>query len=129
MLQKIAVDNGLGIQAQQLYFSSFVFISAATFVLFKFRTLHILTEINRRDNWLGIVGGVLYFFASLTSITSNHMIPASITFTIIQFNAVWTILVGVLVFKEIDYRKHWLRLLVGVSFAIASIVLLLFARF
>jgi glucose uptake protein GlcU len=45
-----------------------------------------------------------------------------------QFNAVWTILIGVLIFKEINWRKHWLRLLVGIILAIVSIGLLVLGR-
>ncbi|MCL2451587.1 GRP family sugar transporter [Candidatus Saccharibacteria bacterium] len=128
MLQKLAINHGLETQAQQLYFSSFVFISAVVFVFFKYRNLKVLGQIKKKDNWLGILGGALFFFASLTSIISNHFIPASVAFTIIQFNAVWTVLIGVLIFKEIEWRKHWLRLLAGIVLAIVSIVLLVMAK-
>jgi glucose uptake protein GlcU len=124
----MAINDGLGTQAQQLYFASFVFISAAVFVFIKHRNLKALRDIKQKDNWLGILGGALYFFASLTSIISNHFIPASIAFTIIQFNAVWTILIGVLYFKEINLRKHWLRLLFGIVLAAVSIWLLVIAK-
>jgi glucose uptake protein GlcU len=124
ILQKMAINDGLGAQAQQLYFSSFIFISAVAFIWFKFRSLKVLGKIKQKDNWLGILGGALFFFASLTSIASNHLIPASIANTIIQFNAVWTILIGVLIFKEINWRKHWPRLLLGIILAIISIGLL-----
>ena len=127
MFQKLAVNKGLGIQTQQLYFSSFVFISAVVFILLKDHSLKELRRIKKKDNWLGILGGLLYFFASLTAITANHLIPASIAFTVIQFNAVWTILVGVLIFKEINWRRHWLRLLSGITLAIVSIGLLVMA--
>ena len=127
MLQKIAINDGLGTQAQQLYFSSFVFISALIFILFKDHSLKELTQIKKKDNWLGVLGGLLYFFASLTSIISNHLIPASIAFTVIQFNAVWTILIGVFIFKEINWHKHWLRLLLGIILSIISIGFLVMA--
>jgi glucose uptake protein GlcU len=128
LLQKTAVAEGLGTQAHNLYFSLFTFIAAAVFVLFKFRNLKVLGQIKQKDNWLGVLGGALYFFASLGAIISYNIIPASIAFTIIQFNAVWTILIGVLIFKEINWRKHWLRLLLGIVLAVISIGLLVLAR-
>jgi len=128
MLQKYVVMSGAGIQAQQVCISSFVFITMAVFILFKDKTLAPLKNAFAKDNLYGVLAGTLYFFASLFMIHSNRLIPASIAFTIIQFNAVWTVLIGVLYFKEIDFKKHWARILGGIVLAILGVVLLLFAQ-
>jgi glucose uptake protein GlcU len=128
MLQKMAVDDGLSIWTQLCWIAIAMFISALTIVLFRLKSLRVLQKVPKKDVWLGIISGAILFLATLTYIISNYTIPASVAYTIMQFNAVWTILIGVLIFKEIDYRKNWLRLLVGLVLAIASIVLLLFAR-
>lgn len=45
-------------------------------------------------------------FASFFSTLAYKYIPGSIAFTIVQLNAVWTVLVGILIFKEIDFKKN-----------------------
>lgn len=72
------------------------------------------------------LAGLIYFIASQFAIMTNKLIPNSVGFTIIQFNAVWTIFIGILVFKEINLKVHWKRILLGLIFAVISIAILSF---
>ena len=77
---------------------------------------------------LGLGAGLLYLGASFCMLQSYRFIPAAVGFTIIQLSAVWTILIGLLVFKEINTKKHAGRIVLGFAFALAGIGLLVFAR-
>ncbi len=127
LIQKFATNNGL-IYAQQVYFSASVFISALVYIWFKEKSIIFMKDIKSKQNILGIIGGITYYFASFFSTLAYKYIPGSIAFTIVQLNAVWTVLVGILMFKEIDFKKNWLRILTGMVFAIIGVIMLLFAQ-
>lgn len=127
LIQKNATNNGL-VYAQQVYFSLFAFLSSAIYLIIKNKNLKEITNIKDKNNLLALLGGIIYYFASYFSVLAYKFIPASIAFTIVQLNAVWTIIVGILVFKEIDFKKNWIRILLGICFAIIGVVMLLFAQ-
>ncbi len=127
LIQKYATNNGL-VYSQQVYFSGSVFISAFVYLFVKEKNIKFLRNIKSKDNILGIIGGFIYFFASFFSTLAYKYIPGSIAFTIVQLNAVWTVLVGILIFKEIDFKKNWIRILLGIILAIIGVIMLLFAQ-
>ena len=127
LIQKYATNNGL-IYSQQVYFSGLVFVSSIIYLLVTEKNINVLKNIKARDNILGIIGGGTYFFASFFSTLAYKYIPGSIAFTIVQLNAVWTVLVGIIIFKEIDFKKHWLRILLGILLAIIGVIMLLLAQ-
>lgn len=127
LIQKYATNNGL-VYSQQVYFSGLVFISSIVYLLITEKNINALKDINKKDNILGIVGGCTYFFASFFSTLAYKYIPGSIAFTIVQLNAVWTVLVGIIIFKEINFKKHWLRIILGILLAIIGVVMLLLAQ-
>lgn len=127
LIQKYATNNGL-VYSQQVYFAGLVFISSIVYLLVTEKNIIVLKNINKKDNILGIVGGCIYFFASFFSTLAYKYIPGSIAFTIVQLNAVWTVLVGILLFKEIDFKKHWSRIILGILLAIIGVIMLLFAQ-
>lgn len=127
LIQKYATNNGL-VYSQQVYFSGLVFISAFVYLLVKERNIKFLKDIKSKDNILGIIGGFIYFFASFFSTLAYKYIPGSIAFTIVQLNAVWTVLVGILIFKEIDFKNNWPRIILGILLAIVGVIMLLFAQ-
>jgi glucose uptake protein GlcU len=76
---------------------------------------------------LPLLAGLLYCVAAIFNVLAYTKIAGSVAFSIVQLNAVWTILIGIFIFKEIDFRKNWLRITSGLAFAIGAIVLLIFA--
>lgn len=127
MLQKYVVNHGF-IYSQLFYNSLGALLSAFVFLLIRERNIRFFRETSLKNGLLGTAGGVLFFMASLGATLSYSYLPASIAFTIIQLNAVWTVLAGVIVFREIDLRKHWLKIVVGILFAFAGVAMLLLAQ-
>lgn len=127
LIQKFATNNGL-VYAQQVYFSCFVFISALIYIFIKDKNVEVFKEINKKDNILGVIGGIIYYFASFFSTLAYKYILGSVAFTIVQLNAVWTVLVGILIFKEINFRQNWKRISLGIVLAIIGVICLLMAQ-
>jgi len=69
----------------------------------------------------------MFLVATLLSIFSYTMIAGGVAWSITQLNAVWTILIGIFVFKEVGFKEHWRRIVAGFVFAMIAIVFLLFA--
>ncbi len=120
------VTTHVGIYSQQVVWSFAIFLSLAVYMLL--RRNHKVFNVRKREAGLGLFAGVIYLGASFFMLQSLARIPASIGFTIIQMSAIWTILIGLIFFKEIDYRKHYSRIIGGFLFAIIGIVLLAFAH-
>ena len=122
-INKIITNQGF-IYSQLLYHSLSVVVSAAIiFVIQKRKPKEILRL--SRENWLPFISGVMFLTATILSIFSYTMIVGSVSWSITQLNAVWTILIGIFVFKEVSFKKHWLRIITGFIFAIVAIIFLL----
>jgi len=80
-----------------------------------------------RTTWLPVMAGGMFLIATLLTIHSYRLIPNPVAWSIMQLNVFWTILIGLFIFKEINYKQHWRRLLLGVVIAIGACVLLFFA--
>jgi Putative glucose uptake permease len=127
VLNKFVTDNS-GVYAQLIVWSFFTFATIAIYILIKknLRTEFKLTT--KRDVGLGFIGGLLYSAAGFLMLKSYSYIPASISFTIIQLNFLWVIIIGIVFFKEIDYKKNIWRILGGIIFAAVGIFLLFYAK-
>lgn len=126
-LQKFGTNHGL-MYAQLFAISAMVMISGFVYVFIREKSLSVVCDMAKKDNALGLLGGLLFYFTSVLTTISYSYLPASIAFTIIQLNSLWTVLAGVLVFREIDFKKNWQRILLGLVFAVAGVVMLLFAQ-
>jgi len=126
-IKKILTDEGI-LFTQQIYTAIFVVVSAAIYFLIKNRNDSIDIQKSKREIFLPLMGGLLFFLNASFNILSYKFIEGSIASMLHQLNAVWLLLLGVFVFKEIDYRKYWVRLVVGLSFSVIGVVMLLLAR-
>ena len=80
-----------------------------------------------KETRLPFIAGSMYLAATLLTILSYRMIPNAVAWSITQLNVFWTLLAGVFFFKEINYKRHWLRLTTGVIMAAGACVLLFLA--
>ena len=80
-----------------------------------------------KKTWLPVIAGSMFLVATLLTIFSYRLIPNPVAWSITQLNVFWTVLIGLFIFKEIDYKKHWLRLIAGVLSAVGACILLFFA--
>lgn len=124
-VSKLLTNQGF-IYSKNIYFSLFVFLSAFVAYLMKNKKLD-KQEIVSKDLKYPLIAGLIYGIAAIFNVLAYNYIAGSVAFSIIQLNAVWTILIGIFIFKEINFKKYWLRISLGMLFAIGSIVLLIFA--
>jgi len=122
-INKIITNQGF-IYSQLLYHSLSVVVSAAIIFVIQTRKPKEILRFSR-ENWLPVISGAMFLTATILSIFSYTMIIGSVSWSITQLNAVWTILIGIFVFKEVEFKKHWLRITAGFVFAIAAIAFLL----
>lgn len=115
------MSTGLGfVYSQQAYTSLAIVIFLGIFTLFYKKGSKMLGK----DDLIGIGSGVSYYLASIALTISYTYISGTVAFTISQFCAVWITLCGIFVFHEISFRKHWLRVSLGILLSISGIVLL-----
>ena len=114
--------------SQQIYTSFFVFISAASYTFVKYKTFKIDAPKLKREIALPLAGGALFFGNASFNVLAYKCIEGSIVSMLHQLNAIWLLLIGVFVFKEIDFRKHWLRLVIGLILSIVGVVMLILAK-
>ena len=124
-INKIVTNQGF-IYSQLLYHSLSVVVSAAIIFIIQTRKPEEIFRVSR-ENWLPAMSGTMFLAATILSIFSYTMIPGGVSWSITQLNAVWTILIGIFVFREVSFKKHWRRIMTGFIFALAAIVFLLFA--
>jgi drug/metabolite transporter (DMT)-like permease len=122
------VTTEVGVYSQQVVWSFCIFLSLLFYILSRKNWFAQLRRIGQRDMALGLGAGLLYLGASFCMLQSYRSIPAAVGFTIIQLSAVWTILIGLFVFREINIKIHAARIALGFVFALAGIGLLVFAR-
>jgi glucose uptake protein GlcU len=122
------VTTEVGVYSQQVVWSLGIFLSLFAYILGQKSLRQGLRIITRKDSILGLGAGVLYLGASFFMLEAYRYIPAAIGFTIIQLNAIWTILIGIIVFKELPFRSNYKRIVAGFIFALLGIILLAFAR-
>lgn len=126
-LQRYTLTNGGSTMGQQVYFAVFVLIAMLMMVWWREKKLVVLKEFRLRDNFLGFVAGAILFLRVVIEQNAYARAPVSIAFTIMQFNVVWTILIGVFWFREMEFRRYWRRICGGIGLAMVGIVMLLFA--
>jgi glucose uptake protein GlcU len=124
-INKLVTNQGF-IYSQLLYHSLSVVVSAAIVFIVQTRKPKEIFRVSRA-NWLPVMSGAMFLAATILGIFSYTMIAGGVAWGITQLNAVWTILIGIFIFREISFGKHWRRIITGFVFAVAAIVFLLFA--
>ena len=127
LLSKYLTNEGT-LFAQQIYKALFVVISAAAYILFKDKSLILNAPKTKKEILLPLLGGVLFFGNASFSVLAYCHLEGSIVFMLHQLNAIWLFLIGVFAFKEINYKKHWLRLVIGLTFSVLGLLMLILAK-
>lgn len=121
------VTSSVGVYTQQVVWSGTIFVSLLTYLFVKKNIIDIVHK-SRKDIVLALLGGFVYLGASYFQLFSYKYIAASIGFTLIQMNALWTILIGIFVFKEINLTIHGRRVAMGLLSAVVGILILSMAK-
>lgn len=127
LLQKVITNNGY-IYTQHIYTSITSLISSFIYIVYRDKNLINLANTTHKSIALAMIGGAIYYLASFFSTLSYEKIPASIASIIIQLNSVWSILIGIIIFKEINLKKNWKRIYLGIIFSILGIAMLWIAK-
>jgi len=122
------VTDTVGVYLQQVVWSFGIVLTLVIYAFLKNNLPTLQTDITKREVMLGVLAGLLYLGASFFMLQSYKYIDASVGFTIIQLNALWTIAIGVLIFKEVDLKQHRGKVWWGIAFAIVGVAFLLFTR-
>ena len=143
LLLKIVTDQGF-VFAQLFYHSlSLIIFSAIAYLIMGDGTssqnagqrekrpikerLHNLIKVDKKT-WLPFMAGGMFLVATFLMILALGMIASPIVWSITQLNVVWTVLIGIIIFKEVDFKAYRVRITVGFLTAIVATVLLFFAR-
>jgi len=133
VIQKHLTNKGL-LFSQHIYMSLFIFLTTGTYLLIKNKMKKKppgegpLIHKTPKDIMLPVTGGMLYYGTAYFSTLAYNYIPGSIAFMINQLSAVWLFLLGVFIFREISFKRHWLRLITGLLFSLMGISMLVLAR-
>src|SRR3989344_4557243 len=127
VINKYVTDN-VGVYLQQVVWSFGIVLALVVYAFFKNNLPTVRTEITSREVALGILAGLLYLGASFFMLQSYKYIDASVGFTIIQLNALWTIAIGIFIFNEVYLKQHRSKVWWGILFAIVGVILLLFTQ-
>jgi len=122
-INKIITNQGF-VFSQLLYHSLSVVMASAIIFSVQTRTPKEIWNFSNEIRF-PVMSGAMFLTATILSIFSYTMIAGSVSWSITQLNAVWTILIGIFVFKEVSFKKNKLRILTGFFFAITAIALLL----
>ena len=115
------------IYTQQIFSSLGILAMAFFYILLKEKKINFIKN-DGKKYLLASFSGLFYYFASYFMLLSYKNIEGSIAFTIIQLNSIWTCIIGIFVFKEINYKKYYKRLLLGLLFAFIGLILLIVSR-
>lgn len=124
LLQKWVTNQGI-VYSQHIFTAISSFLFACLYVLLKDKNMKNVVSITKKSMFFATLGGCAFYFASFFQALAYKQLPASIVTIIVQLSSVWSILIGIVIFKEIDIKKHWKRISLGIIFTILSIVLLL----
>ncbi len=127
LIQKYVTNSGF-IYTQQLYQSITIMIVSYICVKIKDRNVKVMKNITYMDKILAFFGGLLYYFATYFNTLAYKQLPASIAFTIVNMSGVWSVLIGILTFKEINFKRNYKRIVIGILLSIIAVIVLLFGK-
>ncbi len=127
LIQKYVTNCGF-IYTQQLYQSITIMITSYLYIIIKDNNTKELRQINFKNRMLAFTGGILYYFATYFNTLAYKHLPASIAFTIVNMSGIWSVFIGILIFKEIDFKKNFKRIMIGMILSVVAIFALLFGK-
>lgn len=125
-MRKVVTLHGF-VYIQQIYTSLGLLLASIIYLLIKDKRI-VLNKENEISYLKALLSGFFYYFASYFMLLSYKKIEGSIAFPIIQLNSLWSCIIGIFIFKEIDYKKYYKRVLLGIFLAIMGITLLVLSE-
>ncbi len=123
VLQKWVTNQGI-VYSQHIFTALSSFSFATIYVIAKEKSLKSALSIAKKSKILALLGGMAFYFASFFQALAYKRLPASVVTIIVQLSAIWSIIIGIVIFKEIDLKKYWKRILLGITLTVISILIL-----
>lgn len=124
LLQKWVTNQGI-VYSQHIFTALSSVFFACLYVLWKDKNWGEVFSMSKKSKLFSTLGGCAFYFASFFQALAYQYLPGSIVTIIVQLSAVWSVLIGILIFKEIDFKKHWIRISLGIMITVLSILILL----
>ncbi len=116
------------VYGQQFWQALFIVISALTYIIIKDKNLNHLKNTTKKENYIALMAGSSYYLATFFMLMSYKYILGSVAYTVSQLYALWVIIICIFIFKEINFKKHKIRIITGVIFVILGIIVLLLSQ-
>lgn len=123
-LQKFITNQGI-VYFQPILTAISSFLFACLAILLKDKNFKSAISIPKKHKLLALFGGTIFYFATFFQTLAYQKLPASIVTIIVQLSAIWSILIGIIIFKEIQWKQHWKRICLGIIMTILAILILL----
>lgn len=127
LIQKYVTNCGF-VYTQALYQSITILLTSYLYIIVTEKNINNLRSITFKNKILSFIGGLGYYFATYFNTLSYKYLPASIAFTIVNMSGIWSVLIGILIFKEINFKENYKRILIGILFSVIAIFALLYGR-
>ena len=127
LIQKYVTNCGF-VFTQTLYQSVTIMITSYLYILCTDKNSKYLHSTTIRNKILSFIGGLGYYFATFFNTLAYKYLPASIAFTIVNMSGIWAVLIGILFFKEINFKENHKRIILGIIFSIIAIFALLYGK-
>ena len=124
LLQKWVTNQGI-VYSQHIFTAISSVFFASFYVLLKDKNFKQVLSMSKKSKLFSTLGGCAFYFASFLQALAYQYLPGSIVTIIVQLSAVWSVLIGIVIFKEIDLKKHWKRISLGIVVTVLSIIILL----
>lgn len=124
LLQKWVTNQGI-VYSQHIFTAISSVFFAGLYVLLKDKNFKQLISMTKKSMLFSTLGGCAFYFASFFQALAYKYLPGSIVTIIVQLSAVWSVLIGIVIFKEIDFKRHWKRISLGIFITVLSIIILL----
>ena len=124
LLQKWVTNQGI-VYSQHIFTAISSVFFAGFYVFLKDKNFKQVLSMSKKSKLFSTLGGCAFYFASFLQALAYQYLPGSIVTIIVQLSAVWSVLIGIVIFKEIDLKKHWKRISLGIVVTVLSIIILL----
>lgn len=124
LLQKWVTNQGI-VYSQHIFTAISSVFFAGFYVFLKDKNFKQVLSMSKKSKLFSTLGGCAFYFASFFQALAYQYLPGSIVTIIVQLSAVWSVLIGIVIFKEIDFKKHWKRISLGIVITVLSIIILL----
>lgn len=127
LVKKIVLEQGLQ-WSQLVYVSFFTLLSSLIYAIYKEKNLKFFKKNFSKDALLVFAGGISCFVSTILGVISLNYLAGSIATTVRELSALWNVLFGIFLFKEISFKENKKRLILGFILVTISLIVLFLSK-